>query len=252
MGRDEDTGQDGCSTDLKLTPNAPVLENGSLRAWARTHPAPVQPPCKRSRGPLALQDVVAMTVTHSFVRHDACRCREAPHSIRVSGCVCLEKGREREIGGIEMLAPYPYPQADQSHCTSPTSLEIIAVAVAGSGSGDWKWEHPCFFANCGAQSESFVLSVEGSRRERRSGCRCHPNTSARTAQQPSSTQEQHLVVWPNGISSACSSPIGAATHAGSLAPWPSRVDVSGPVNARHKISLQQSRVWSLIKAPHPP
>jgi hypothetical protein len=132
-----------------LTPNAPVLENGSLRAWARTHPAPVQPPCKRSRGPLALQDVVAMTVTHSFVRHDACRCREAPHSIRVSGCVCLEKGREREIGGIEMLAPYPYPQADQSHCTSPTSLEIIAVAVAGSGSGDWKWEHPCFLLIAG-------------------------------------------------------------------------------------------------------
>jgi hypothetical protein len=179
--RDEAAGR---CTDLKLTPNPPVLENGSLRAWARTHPAPVQPPCKRSRGLLALQDVVAMTVTHSFVRHDACRCREASHSIRVSGYVYLgEKEESERMGGIEMLASYP--RTHQSHCMSPTSLEIIAVAVAGIGSGDWKWEHPCFFANCGAQSQSFVLSVEGSRRERRSGCRCHPNTPARTAHQPS-------------------------------------------------------------------
>jgi hypothetical protein len=110
-----------------------------------------------------------------------------------------KKDESERMGGIEMPAPYPYPRAHQSHCMSPTSLEIIAVAVAGIGGGDWKWKHPCFFANCGAQSESFVLGVEGSRRERRSGCRCHPNTPARTAQQPSNTQEQHLVVWPNGI-----------------------------------------------------
>jgi hypothetical protein len=62
-----------------------------------------------------------------------------------------KKDESERMGGIEMLAPYPYPRADQSHCTSPTSLEIIAVAVAGagSGSGDWKWEHPCFLLIAG-------------------------------------------------------------------------------------------------------
>jgi hypothetical protein len=111
---------------------------------------------------------------------------------------------------------------------------------------------PLLFANCGAQSESFVLSVEGSRRERRSGCRCHPNTSARTAQQPSCAQEQHLVVWPNGLFASArhtAQHLGAATHAGSLAPWPSRVDVSGPVNARLN---NHSAPGNIRNSPMPP